>query len=73
MHAVPEKADSAFINKSGILPHDRAGSSEGKGNKHIDHPGDLAGGGGAAGTGKTLDRIVTAKEEVRRSDHTRRE
>ena len=46
--------------------HRRTGSSDAKGNKHIEHPGDLAGGagGGGAGTGKTLDRIVNAKEEV---------
>ena len=44
----------------------RTGSSDAKGNKHIEHPGDVAGGGGgAAGAGgKTLDRIVNAKEEV---------
>ena len=44
----------------------RTGSSDAKGNKHIEHPGDVAGGagGGGAGTGKTLDRIVNAKEEV---------
>lgn len=42
----------------------RAGSSDAKGNKHIEHPGDLAAGG--TPTGKTLDRLVNAKEEAQR-------
>ena len=49
--------------------HGRAGSSDAKGNKHIEHPGDLAAGGGAGGpTGKTLDRLVNAKEELSKDE-----
>ena len=59
----------AFCHLVFLVPHFRTGSSDAKGHKgHIEHPGDLhaaaGGASGGGGTGKTLDRIVNAKEEV---------